>query len=406
MATISQRQNKDGTISFCIRVSDGYDTSGKQIKRPFTWRTKPGMTPKQIQKELQRQTVMFEEQVKTGQAQQGNIKFADFSEKWMQEYATKKLKVKTYTEYGKSLPRINEAIGHIRLQDLRTGHLNSFYTNLQEDGINRHTGGKLAPNSVRAYHRIISSILTKAVKWGYIPYNPAINAELPKLERKEAPHLDEDDARRLLILLQDEPIKYRAMITFDMLSGLRRGELLGLQWQDIDFDNQTIYIRRTLSYASGVGLYTDTPKNITSSRPLKLSPSVFSVLMEYKTWQDNQREVCGTYWKNNDNRVFTADDGGVIHPDSLTKWFRHFVDRSGLPKVTIHSLRHTYASLMIADGTPLVVVSKRLGHAQVSTTANIYAHVISSADEKASMVSEKFADVISTNTNKTESNPA
>ena len=93
-------------------------------------------------------------------------------------------------------------------------------------------------------------------------------------------------------------------------------------------------------------------------------------------------------------RVFTTDEGAPIHPDTLSKWFRGFTKKNGFPGVHVHSLRHTYASLMIADGTPLVVVSRRLGHAQVSTTSNIYAHVIASADEKAAQVSERFADVI------------
>jgi len=214
------------------------------------------------------------------------------------------------------------------------------------------------------------------------------------MENKEAPHLDEQDTRRLLFLLHNEPIKYRAMITFDLLSGLRRGELLGLRWSDVDFANETITITQTLSYVSGKGLFTDTPKSHTSSRPLKLSRSAFLLLREYQDWQDAQRAACGGHWKDTDGRVFTGDDGAPVHPDALTKWFAAFTKRVGLPPVHIHSLRHTYASLMIADGTPLVVVSRRLGHAQVSTTANIYAHVIQSADEKAAQVTEKFADVI------------
>ncbi len=118
------------------------------------------------------------------------------------------------------------------------------------------------------------------------------------------------------------------------------------------------------------------------------------MLLEYKRWQDDQRDACGDYWKDTAGRVFTGDDGAPVFPDSLTKWFSAFVKRIGLPDVHIHSLRHTYASLMIADGTPLVVISRRLGHAQVSTTANIYSHVIASADEKAAQISEKFADVV------------
>lgn len=389
MASVEKRGN---TYRLC--ASAGYDSTGKQIRHYMTWKPTPGMTEKQIAKELARQKVLFDERVNAGIAHDANIRFKDFADKWMAEYAEKQLKIKTVNGYQKLLIRINQGIGHIKLKDLRTGHLNSFYANLEEDGMNLHTGGKLSANSVRAYHRVISSILTKAVKWGYITFNPAVNAELPKQETKEAPHLQEAEARRLLELLHGEPIKYRAMITFDLLSGLRRGELLGLRWCDVDFANQTITIVQTSSYVSGKGVYTDTPKNKTSARPLKLSQTAFSLLQEYRNWQDTQRNICGDCWRDEDGRVFTGDDGAPIHPDALTKWFSKFIKLNNFPKVSIHSLRHTYASLMIADGTPLVVVSRRLGHAQVSTTANIYSHVIASADEKAAQISEKFADVV------------
>lgn len=456
MATVTKRGD-----SYKITVSAGYDLQGKQKRHYMTWTPAPGMTPRQIEKELERQKVLFEEQVDAGLAQDSSIRFKDFSQKWLDDFAKKHLKVKTWTVYVEHLEVIYKAIGSMKLKDIRTGHLNAFYANLQERGIRadrKYTckldlvavlkqhkitreafaskagisvatirglinGGRttqtvastiskdlgvklgdafkledpdklLSASTVRSYHRIISSCLGKAVKWGYIPYNPANNAELPKMEQKEAAHLDEADARRLLVLLHDEPIKYRAMITFDLLSGLRRGELLGLRWCDVDFMTETITICQTSSYVKGQGVYIDTPKNKTSVRPLKLSRSAFLMLREYKEWQDRQRIACGDFWKDQDDRVFTGDYGAPIHPDSLTSWFSDFVKRSGLPLVHVHSLRHTYASLMIADGTPLVVVSKRLGHAQVSTTANIYAHVIASADEKAAQVTEKFADVV------------
>ena len=461
MAQITKRTGKNGKVSYLIRVSDGYGVDGKQRKQSMTWTPEDGMTPKKIEKELQRQALKFEEAVNAGMVQDGTMRFQAFAEKWLHEYAEKQLKIKTVSSYRRFLERINQGIGHVRLRDLKTGHLNTLYANLQEEGMRRDTkchalvdlsklakknrvtqceiaketglaertirsafSGKninissaekiakclgsprptlfseekqsstLDANTVRTYHRVISSILSKAVKWGYIPYNPAVNAELPKMSNREAACLDEADARRLLELLQDEPIKYRAAITFDLLSGLRRGELLGLRWSDVDFTNETVTIVQTSNYVSGKGIYIDTPKNKTSARPLKLSRSVFLVLREYQEWQDGQRDLCGDRWLDKDRRVFTTDEGAPIHPDALSKWFREFTKKNGFPGVHVHSLRHTYASLMIADGTPLVVVSRRLGHAQVSTTANIYAHVIQSADEKAAQVSEKFADLI------------
>ena len=119
------------------------------------------------------------------------------------------------------------------------------------------------------------------------------------------------------------------------------------------------------------------------------------MLLEYKQWQNRQREAVGDAWEDEDGRVFTNELGAPVFPDSMTQWFSSFIVRSGMPKVTVHSLRHTYATLMIADGVPLVVVSKQLGHTQTSTTANIYAHAIASAQAKAMQTFDRFNDLVS-----------
>ena len=456
MATI-QKQGR----GYKITVSQGYDYTGKRIRQYMTWTPEPGMTDRQVKKELERQAILFEEKVKNGTVADATIRFADFADKYMAEYAQLYLKPKTVHTYAENLVRINQAIGHIRLRDLRTAHINSFYRNLQESGIrnrvtavckldlrtkigtqrgaltafakkagvgratvNQAIAGKpislvsaeaiasalgiktsaafattthreaLAPASVISYHHTLSSILSRAVKWGYIPSNPADAAEKPSLGRKEAAYLEEADARRLLELLQTEPIRWRAVLTFDLLSGLRRAELLGLRWQDVDLDGHTITIRQTSNYLPGLGVYVGTPKTSTSVRPLPISTAAVLLLLEYRQWQDEQRGKLGDAWEDQDGRVFTTNTGAPIFPDSVTQWFSDFIARAGLPKVTVHSLRHTYASLMIADGVPLVVVSRQLGHAQASTTSNIYAHVISSAQARAMQTFDRFNDIV------------
>ena len=458
MATI-QKQGR----GYKITVSQGYDYAGKRLRQYMTWVPEPGMSERQIKKELERQAVLFEEKVLTGATSNGNMRFVDFAEKYMAEYAQLYLKPKTIATYTEHLQRINQAIGHIKLCDLRTGHINSFYQNLQERGIRNRTtalckidlrerigtqrgaltafadragvsratvkqaidgkpinresadaiaqavgmktaraftvtthGEPLAPASVISYHRTLSSVLSRAVKWGYIQINPADAAEKPSLGGHEAAYLEEDDARQLLELLQAEPVKWRAPITFDLLSGLRRAELLGLRWQDVDLDGHTITIRQTSNYLPGKGVYVGTPKTTTSARPLPISTAAIMLLLEYRSWQDTRREQLGDAWEDQDGRVFTTDTGAPMFPDSLTQWFSGFIARSGMPKVTVHSLRHTYASLMIADGVPLVVVSRQLGHAQASTTANIYAHAIASAQAKAMQTFDRFNDLVGT----------
>lgn len=456
MATI-QKQGR----GYKFTVSLGYDYTGKRIRQYMTWVPEPGMTEAQIKKELERRAVLFEEQVKAGTSVNANIRFADFADKFMAEYAQLYLKPKTVRTYTENLVRIKQALGHIKLGNLRTAHINRFYLNLQERGVrNRVTavckidlqarigpqrgaltafaryagvsratvcqaiagvpvnkksaeaisaalgmelgkaftvtthGEPMAPASVLSYHRTLSSVLSRAVKWGYIQHNPAEAAEKPSLGRREAAYLEEADARRLLELLQAEPIRWRAVITFDLLSGLRRAELLGLRWQDVDLDAPSITIRQTSNYLPGMGVFVSTPKTASSARPLPISRAAVLILLECKRWQEAQREKLGDAWEDKDGRVFTTDTGAPLFPDSVTQWFSAFVARSGLPKVTVHSLRHTFASLMIADGAPLVVVSKQLGHAQTSTTANIYAHAIASAQAKAMQTFDRFNDLV------------
>lgn len=456
MATIT-KQGKGYKIS----VHKGYDYRGKRLREHMTWVPDPGMSDRQIEKELNRQATLFEERVKRGNQQDGRIKFADFAEKYMEDYGNLHLKPKPRITYIENLRKINMAIGHIKLCNLSTAHINEFYRNLQEEGIRekvvatckidlaaflkdnklsltkfaeqsglsrstikaaieKHNVSKdsaekisavlninptsafefhedktpLAPATIHAYHRTLSAILSKAVRWGYIQANPADNAEKPPLGNREAAYLEEADARRLLELLQKEPIRWRAVLTFDLLSGLRRGEVLGLRWCDVNFNDSTITIRQTSNYIPEKGVYIGTPKTDKSMRPLRLSSAAMTLLKEYKQWQDAQKEKLWDAWEDKDGRVFTTDNGAPIFPDGVTQWFTKFVKRSGLPKITVHSLRHTYATLMIADGTPLVVVSRQMGHAQASTTANIYAHAIASAQAKAAQTFDRFNDLI------------
>ena len=459
MATVEKRGK-----GYRITVAAGIGLNGKQIRHRLVWTPDEKLTPRQVEKELNRQIARFEEQVKTGSiAAEGNIRFADFAERYMADYGQANLKPTTLSNYQRNLVRINQAIGHIRLKDLTTFHIQAFYRNLQEQGIrnreiaackvdlqalignqrgaisafseraevsratvkqaingnpiNRASanaiaaalgkkpgelfdmtthGEPLAPATIRAYHRTISSVLEKAVKWHCIPSNPAKGAELPSMAGRKARYLDEPDAKRMLQLLQEEPIKWRAPIIFDLLSGLRRAELLGLRWRDVDLDTGVVHIVQTSNYVSGAGVYTSTPKTEDSDRYLKVSKTAVRILLEYKAWQDDMRTKVGDAWEGTpeDDRIFTNEVGRPLFPTSITQWMGKFIKRTGLPSSSVHSLRHTYASLLIAEGTPLVVVSSNLGHAQVSTTNDIYSHVIASAEAKAAQVTDKFMEDI------------
>lgn len=443
MATVTKRGN-----TYKITVSCGYDTQGRQVRKSMTWKPAEGMTKRQIEKELDRQAVIFEERVRNGQVLSGSIKFADFAEQWVNEYAQKQLRAKTVAQYQALLPRINAAIGHLRLDRIQPYHLISFYNELSEDGVRKDTKylckidfkaylkehnltkcklaesagvnlgvldsmtkgknisepsadkicavlhikrtdlfnaidkGKLSGKTLHHYHTLISSILSTAVQWQIINSNPCTRVKPPKMERKEALYLDEIQAGQLLNALDKEPILYRALFNTIIYSGMRRGEACGLEWSDVDFENGLIDINKSSLYLPSKGIYEDDTKNTSSRRVIKLPLTAIQLLKEYKTYQTEMRLKIGDRWQGS-KKVFTTEDGRPLHPDTASGWFAKFTARHNLPHITVHSLRHTNATLMIANGTDIKTVSKRLGHADISTTGNIYTHAIKSADELA-----------------------
>ncbi len=237
---------------------------------------------------------------------------------------------------------------------------------------------KISASTIHHYHRLISDILNCAVNWQYIPYNPCLRISPPKKAATEIAYLDDAQARHLLDLLRQENSIYRRAVTMLLLTGLRRGELFGLEWQDVDFTNKTLNICRTSQYLPQRGVYTDLPKNKTSHRLIMVSDQVIALLREQQAWQWLQTNTLKAQWQCS-NRIFTTENGTPMRPDRLTQWFSKFIARTDLPPIHIHSLRHTYATLCIAQGVPITAVAAQLGHANVATTATIYAHAIKSA---------------------------
>jgi len=250
----------------------------------------------------------------------------------------------------------------------------------------------LSSNYILRYHACIKSMLGSACKWGYIDSNPAKRAEPPKKTKTEAAYLDENEVKDFIGHLAEEPMWFRAFVLFDLLTGLRKSEIVALCWSDLSKGSQMINVRHTAAYTPEDGWYIDTPKSKNSVRSLKLSDSAFAILTELRIWQDQQARKLGDVWNNSLDRIFVYDDGSPVIANTVTSHMRSFADKYGYPEIHPHSLRHTYASLMLANNTPLVIVSKRLGHADVSTTSNIYSHVIESAEELSLEVADALID--------------
>lgn len=388
MASYYKRGN-----SYVIRVSCGYDTSGKQIYQSMTWRPDKEMTAKQVEKELMRQVVLFEEKCKNG-FQSKAIKFETLAEEWFEEYAKMNLRNTTYERLLQLRKRIYAAIGHLRMDKITPRQIQSFINSLAKDGANEKTGKPLAPKTIRHNLSLISDVFGYAVKMGVVSDNPCSKVTLPKVEQKEKKIYTIEEVTKFLELLENEPLKYKVFFNLAVFSGFRRGELLGLEWKDVDFDNCVISVRRTSCYTTQKGIYTDTTKTRKSQRSIKFPNAIMELLKKYKLEQEGEARKLGSKWVNSD-RLFVKWNGEPMNNNTPYFWLNEFCEKHGLPFYGIHSFRHLFASMLVNEGVDIVTVSGALGHSAVSTTSNIYCHMLDNSQAK---VSEAITNVLKINT--------
>ena len=198
-------------------------------------------------------------------------------------------------------------------------------------------------------------------------------------------------ADTLLRAIETADELHRTIVRLLLFTGMRRGEALGLKWSDIDFKKGTLKICRTLQFLPKRGIFEDKTKNKSSERVIRLSQTTLDDLRLYQVAQTEQRLSLGSYWKGAGDYVFTNPEGKPLKPDSVSSWFSKFMKQHpDIPFITLHSLRHTNATLQLAAGVPITTVSKRLGHSNTATTGRVYAHAVQSADD---LAAEKLDDL-------------
>lgn len=375
MATIRKRGN-----AYQIRVSTGYDTKGNHKEQAMTWKPPEGMTERQIQKELNRQAVMFEDACNRG-FKSTAIKFEELAEEWFTEYAALNLRVSTFEEMRKLTKRVYPALGHLRIDKITARQIQTFLNSLAKDGANMLTGKPLSPKTIHHHLELISNVFSYAIKMELLSNNPCSKVTIPKGEVKEKQIYSQEEMALLLTKMDGEPLKYKAFFYLMAYTGFRRGEMLGLEWKDIDFENNIISVKRTSNQTAERGIYTDTTKTKRSQRTLKISPYIMEMLKTLKVEQDAEAQKLGDYWVETD-RLFTQDNGEPQHPNTTYEWLKRFCKRENLPFHGLHSFRHFAASSMISAGLDVTTVSGALGHTNSGTTLNIYSHMFQTAQAR------------------------
>lgn len=390
MAAITPRKNKSGEIiSYTIRVYRGYDSSGKRLK-PYTMTYKPesGMTPKQVEKELNRRAVQFEEQCKTGGAANPTMKLAEFCEIYL-DIMKPLLSPATAAFYRQQISGyIIPALGHMKLKDIKTAHIQAYIQQLAalpkstRAGEAKQNGETLSPSTVRRYLTVLQSIFKQAVKLGLIPETPAKAEKLtiPKVKQPKIEIFSKQEAAQMLACLEQEDLQFQTLIQLAVFTGARRGELVALKFSDVDFEQSKITIERAAVKLKGEKTALKPPKDY-EVRTVTVNQSCLELIRMLQQEKQQEAARLGTQW-HNEGWLFTTWNGEIMNPQTPTKQFSKFLERHGLQHRKFHSLRHTSATLLLYAGVNIKQVQGRLGHGDIETT-NKYLHVLEEADVEA-----------------------
>ena len=295
--------------------------------------------------------------------------------------------MKEYIKYkqDKWSPRTKEAnkhrlnniinkLGYIKLQDINVKMLEDFYQYLKNDK-------QYSDQSILLHYNIISNAFDKAIQWGYITTNENKKIERPKVRKKEIECYSPEEVIELVKVLKNESLKYQSVILLALDSGIRRGELTGLNWEDIDFKSGTINVNKATQYTKETGIFEKETKTATSDRKIYISNTTLNILKKFKVEQMEKKIKLGNKWGNS-KRVFTTDFGYDMHPDTPSQIFETIIKKYNLKRITFHALRHTSISLMISKGIQVQVISKKAGHSSVQVTHNTYSHFFDSEFKK------------------------
>lgn len=312
-------------------------------------------------------------------ADDGTIRLGAFVDMWL-EARRHQIEDTTWHGYRQKLGYLTRAMGHRRLAQVTGGSLAALYSRLQDDG--------LGASSVHQLHRITKRLFSDAVRWGYLRANPVERADPPKVIRPEMEVWSAADLSAFLDAARDDP--YWAAWLVAAMTGMRRGEVAGLRWRSVSLDDATLEVRTVHKSIGGRLVVAEHPKTSTSRRRITLDSATVTELAVIR----GARTVAAL---DGSDPVVTSprrsgpDDPGLVNPDVLSKSFVRLVGRLGLPPISLHGLRHTHATLLMAAGESPKVVQERLGHARASMTIDIYTHT---AGEQHRAAADRFAGLL------------
>ena len=312
------------------------------------------------------------------------LTLGDYLDQWYRDHAIPNLRPRTTEGYATIIRNhLKPKLGNIKLKDLTPQCIQQYYSRQLKSGRADGKAGGLSPQSIKHHREVLSKTLADAVKWGLVYRNAASAATPPRVPRSEMVVLDPEGISDVLETARNTP--YFAAIHLFVHTGLRRSELLGLRWQDVDLPQQRIAVRQVLIRLKGLGVVFEEPKTDKSRTPIVLTSESVLVLRAHRERQEAESDVPVT----SESLVFCWPNGTPWKPDTLTHSFKRLARKAGHPGATLQSLRHSHGSIMIKAGVHLKMVQDRLRHSRMTTTYDRYVHLLPGAEESAAEAFER-----------------
>jgi integrase len=359
------KQRSKGSWTLWVDLGRDPET-GKRKQQTFTVRG----SKKDAERELRAMLTRIEGGAHVKPAR---MTLREYLEGWLRDYVATNTAPSTADGYSDIIrAHLIPALGSFPLTALQPSHIQTYYGCMLESGRRDGRGG-LSAQTVRNHHRVLYQALRYAVRHGVLIRNVAEAVDPPRPDGRRIATLEPDDVHPFLNAARETP--YHTLFYTAIYTGLRRSELLGLRWRDVDLDLATLSVVQTLHHVPKKGYTFREPKTKRSRRLVDLSPSLAVLLREHQANQELQRKLLGRSLMP-DDLVFSFPNGAPLPPNSVTKAFQKLAQSLGLSNIRLHDLRHTHATLMLRQGVHPKVVSERLGHSSVAITLDTYSHVL------------------------------
>jgi integrase len=376
------RKTESGSYEAFIDMGRDPGT-GKRIQRTKTFTTK---------REAKNWTAEKTQERDTGLGINFNkLTIRNYLKKWLQEYGKPNLSPTTYDGYEMIVRKhLIPALGALNLEELKPLHIVQYQNKKLRSGRKDGKSGGLSKKTVLQHHRVLNRALKQAVMWQLLSHNPMEAVSAPTPKQPNINFLTKQEIEELLEFAKEEDSWSYYFIYVAVNTGMRRGELLGLSWEHVDFNKETIQVKQNLVRAKEEGMILKSPKNRSSKRIIKIESDDIKVLIKLKKIQNENKLFFGPDYNNKHNLVFAKANGERLYPNTATKRFSNLVKKLNFENVRLHDLRHSHATLMLQAGVHPKVVQERLGHATITTTLNTYSHVIPTLQEESVKKYKKY----------------